>query len=324
MAKIIVSKPIKDDGITKLMDCGHEVLVHDEVTSLSQDELILKCQGADALISMLSDKIDKKFFNSCPSIKVVSNYAVGFNNIDVEYATKNRIAIGNTPDVLTNATADLAFSLMLDLGRKIKPAHKNVIEGNWQGWEPKGFMGRDFRGQTLGIFGAGRIGQEFANLCYKAFDMKIIYCARSTKAEFEKRTSAKKVEFDSLLEKADVISLHCDLNGQTKNIINKSSLAKTTRSPIFINTARGEMHNEIDLLWALENKKLESIALDVTNPEPMLKSNPLLTRDDCIITPHIGSATHKARSAMSLMVANNIMNALAKRPLEGDVNKIFS
>jgi len=324
MAKIFITKPIKEEGIVLLRSKGHEVIVWDKNRPLSKAELIENCQGTEAVVSMLSDQIDKEFFEKCPSVKVVTNYAVGFNNIDVNCATKNNVAIGNTPNVLTNATADLAFALMIDLGRKFKASQANVINDEWKGWEPLGFLGRDFRGQTLGIFGAGRIGQEFARLCYKAFDMKIIYCARSDKKDFENSLNAKRVDFDTLLKDSDVISLHCDLNDKTKNLINKESLLKTSKSPLFINTARGEMHSEDDLYWALENNILEGVGLDVTNPEPMNANNPLLKLPNCVVTPHIGSATHIARKEMSLMVANNIINALKHENLVGDVNKIYS
>jgi glyoxylate reductase len=324
MAKIFISKNIKSEGIELLSSHGHEVKVWNKEEQITKEQLIEECLEVDALVSMLSDNIDSDFLSKCKNLKVISNYAVGYNNIDVTTANSYNIAIGNTPDVLTNATADLAFALLLNLSRKIKAANKNVIDGDWKGWEPKGFMGTDLRGKTVGIFGAGRIGQEFAKLCSKAFDMNVLYCSRTEKINIENELNAKKVTFETLLKDSDVISLHCDLNEATKDIIKKSSLSLCEKRPIFINTARGEMHDEDDLLWALKKEYLSGIGLDVTNPEPMDSNHPLLKEDNCIITPHIGSATHLARKQMSLMVANNIINALNQKPLQGDVNKIYS
>jgi glyoxylate reductase len=277
----------------------------------------------DGLITMLSDKIDKEFLEENSHLKVITNYAVGFNNIDVETATKLNIAIGNTPDVLTEATADLALCLLLDVSRKISSSVIDTKDGKWNGWEPLGYIGQSLRRKKIGIFGAGRIGQKLASTLKNAFDMEIVYTTRTKRPAFEKETGATKVDFNELLETSDVLSVHCDLNETTNGIFNKEAFDKMKSSSIFINTARGQVHNEQDLLIALENKSIWGAGLDVTNPEPIAKTSKLLKNENVTITPHIGSATLSARTEMAKIVATNIVNAFECKKLAGDVNNLF-
>ena len=322
--KVYISKKIPTEAKSLLEQSGYQVSVWNEERAITKEELISNSSDCDALISMLSDKIDSDFFTRCKKIKVVSNYAVGYNNIDVVDATKRKIAIGNTPDVLTEATADLALSLLLSISRKLTPAYQNVISGNWSAWEPLGFLGSTLRGKTLGIFGAGRIGQCMAKTCHQAFGMKIIYTSRTDKPYFDRDCNAKRVSFNELIKNSDVISLHSSLTDENKNLFNASVFNKMKKGSFFINTARGEMHNEEDLFHALRSGEIEAAALDVTNPEPMSKNSPLLKLDNFLVTPHIGSATNQARREMAKLVANNIINALEKRPLIGDVNNLYT
>lgn len=321
--KIFISRSIPKQAVDLLEEAGHQVTVWKEDRAILRDELLEQCIDADALVSMLNDRIDTDFFTHCKNIKCVSNYAVGYNNIDVKEATKRNIAIGNTPDVLTEATADLALSLLLNVSRRISPAFKSVKDGKWKGWEPLGFIGTNLRGKTLGIYGAGRIGQCMATTCHKAFGMKVIYTSRKEKVEFNKECSAKLVSFEELLNSSDVISLHSSLTKENMNIFNSKAFKKMKTGSYFINTARGEMHNEKDLYAALLSKKLQGAGLDVTNPEPMNMNSPLLKLENVVVTPHIGSATKQARGDMATLVARNIINALQKRPLIGDVNNLF-
>ncbi|PIK15744.1 D-glycerate dehydrogenase [Halobacteriovorax sp. JY17] len=314
--RIFITKPILEDATLMLQSEGHHVIVHHGDSPLTTEELYLEAKASDALITMLSDKIDRDFLSANQHLKVISNYAVGYNNIDVSAATEFGIKIGNTPDVLTEATADLALSLLLDVSRKITESMRSIESGNWKGWEPLGFIGQSMRGKTLGIFGAGRIGQCFAETCNKAFGMEILYCSRSEKPDFQ----GQRVSLEELLSKSDVISIHCDLNSETEDLFNFEAFKKMKESAIFINTARGQVHNEEDLEKAIRERVIWGAGLDVTNPEPMSKDSPLLGLENVVITPHIGSATQIARSQMSKLVATNILNGLNGDKLTAGIN----
>jgi glyoxylate reductase len=321
--KIFISAPIHTKAIHLLENAGHSVKVWDKDSYITHSELLEKAKDADALITMLSDNIDEDFLRSNTHLKVITNYAVGHNNINSKVATELGIAIGNTPDVLTEATADLALSLLMNVSRMITQSNIDSKNGKWKAWEPLGYIGKNIRRKTLGIIGAGRIGQHFATTCAKGFDMNVIYTSRSNKSDFENSISAKKVQIEELLKTSDVISIHCDLNDETNNLINKETIKYMKESVIIINTSRGAVINEDDLLDALNTNKVWAAGLDVTNPEPMHKDSPLMNHERVLITPHIGSATDEAREMMSELVAKNIINALECKSLAGDVNKIF-
>lgn len=314
--RIFVTKKIIDEGILLLEEQGHTVIVNDSPNELSSERLYEEASKSDALITMLSDKIDREFLEKNKHLKVIANYAVGYNNIDVAAATEFGIKVGNTPDVLTEATADMALALLMDVSRKTSLSFNSIKEGKWKGWEPMGFIGQSLRGKTLGIFGAGRIGQCFADTCRKAFAMNVIYCARSEKNDFE----GTRVNFEELLAQSDVISVHCDLNENTMNLFNIDTFKKMKKSSIFINTARGQVHNEADLEKALREETIWGAGLDVTNPEPMDKNSTILNLPNISITPHIGSATRLARAEMSKLVARNILNGLNGDELCAGVN----
>jgi glyoxylate reductase len=320
MDKVFISRRIPNKGIETLKNAGLEVKVWGSAIPPIHEELLEMTAQADALICMLSDKIDSSFLKKNTQLKVISNYAVGFNNIDISTATELGIPIGNTPDVLTDATADHAFTLMLAVARKILDSNRSIVENKWKNWEPMGFLGQDLRGRTLGIVGMGRIGQEMARLCQSAFDMKIIYFSNTPKPEIDKKMQAKKVSFEELLEQSDVISVHTSLNEGTKSIFNKEAFHKMKKSAIFINTSRGEVHDEIDLREALGSGIIWGAGLDVTNPEPMSADNPLLSLPNVVITPHIASATVDTRANMALIAAQNIIKGLKKEKLIGFVN----
>jgi glyoxylate reductase len=320
MEKIFISRRIPNKGIEMLKNAGLEVKVWGSAIPPSYEELSEHAAHADALISMLSDRINKDFLLKNKHLKVISNYAVGFNNIDIVTATELGIPIGNTPDVLTDATADHAFTLMLAVARKVLDSNRSIAEGKWKNWEPMGFLGQDLRGRTLGIVGMGRIGQEMARLCFQAFEMKIIYFSNSVKTDLDKKWNAKKVTFDELLAQSDVISVHTSLNEGTKGIFNKDSFAKMKKNTIFINTARGEIHEEIALVEALQTGTIWGAGLDVTNPEPMSAESPLLGLPNVVVTPHIASATIDTRANMSAIAAQNIIKGLKKEKLIGFVN----
>lgn len=287
---------------------------------IDRQSLLSKCKEVDAVITMLSDKIDKEFFDNCKNIKVIAQYAVGYNNIDTSEAKKRNIVVTNTPDVLTDATAELALSLLLSCARKINQASDNVKQNQWKDWEPMGFLGKSLKNTTVAIIGAGRIGQEFARKCHGAFNSDIIYYSRSKKENFEKELNAKKMELNDLLKHADIISLHCPLNDETKELLNYERLLQCKKDAILINTARGEVINQQDLIKVIKMGHFHSVGLDVTTPEPLEGQNPLKSFDNVLICPHIGSATVNTRTEMGTLCARNVKNVLSGLPPETEVN----
>ena len=318
--KVFITREIPQTGIVLLQNAGISFTEWIEKRDLEQYELIEICKKYDALISVGQDKIDKHFLNECRHLKVIAQMAVGYDNIDIPEATKLKIPIGNTPGVLSNATADTAFLLMLAVSRKAFFMHKKIISRQWGFYEPIANLGIELHGKTLGIFGLGKIGFEMAKRCAKAFEMKIIYHNRNNNAQAEKELNAKKVSFEELLAQSDVLSVHTALTAETKNIFDSNAFSKMKPSAIFINTARGAIHNENDLINALNEEMIWGAGLDVTNPEPMRSDNPLLEMPNVAVLPHIGSATEETRGAMSRLVAENIIAASAGKRLPHIVN----
>lgn len=303
-----------------LQASGLEVTVIPDDRPLTQSELIGQAKKNDALLSMFSDTIDRHFLHECKHLKVIAQFAVGYDNIDVAEATRLGIPIGNTPDVLSEATADVAFLLMLAASRKAFHLHKSILRGEWSFFRPKAHLGLELSRKTLGIFGLGRIGMEMAKRCKGAYNMKILYCNRTRNLQAEELLQARKVEFDELLAQSDVVSVHCSLNNATKGIFDKSAFRRMKPTAIFVNTSRGPVHNEIDLIDALNNHTIWGAGLDVTNPEPMKPDNPLLSMERVAVLPHIGSAAIETRNAMAKICAENILEGLAGRKLPWIVN----
>jgi len=299
---------------------GLDVTVCQVDRPLTQPELIEHSKHCNALLCMFSDTIDKYFLNECKHLKVIAQLAVGYDNIDIVEATRLRIPIGNTPDVLSEATSDVTFLLMLAVSRKAFHLHKSISRGEWTFFRPKAHLGIELKNKTLGIFGLGRIGVEMAKRCKGAYSMNIIYCNRSRNLFAEELLQARKVEFDELLSQSDVLSVHCSLSEETKGIFNKTTFHQMKKTAIFINTARGLLHNEQDLIEALRSGVIWGAGLDVTNPEPMKPDNPLLSMENVAVLPHIGSATIEARSEMARLSAENIICGLQGKRLPNIVN----
>jgi glyoxylate reductase len=318
--KVFISRDIPAQGIELLRTEGFEVTVWQIDRPMTQPELIGNAKQHDALLCVFSDKIDKLFLNECKHLKVIAQLAVGYDNIDIAEATRLRIPIGNTPDVLSESTADVAFLLMLAASRKAFHLHKTIARGEWTFFRPKANLGIELKNRTLGIFGLGRIGLEMAKRCKGAYQMNVIYCNRSRNIVAEELLHAYKVEFDELLAQSDVLSVHCSLSEATKGIFNKTVFYKMKRTAIFINTARGLIHNEKDLIDALNERVIWGAGLDVTNPEPMKPNNPLLSMESVAVLPHIGSATIEARNAMARLSAENIIHGLRGVRLPNIVN----
>lgn len=319
--KVFVSRKIPQMGIDLLLHEGISPVIWNEDRLMTQGELIENAKKTDALLCMSSDKIDKFFLNACKHLKVISQYSVGYDNVDVAESIALGIPIGNTPDVLSDATADVAFTLMLSVARRAFYMHKKIINGEWSFSRPTVNLGIELKNKTLGIFGLGRIGLEMAKRCKGAYNMNIIYCSPSSKPVAEDELKAKRVSFDELLLQSDIVSVHCTLTAETKEKFDLSAFRKMKKTAIFINTARGIIHNELDLIEALQRGIIWGAGLDVTSPEPMRSDNPLLFMDNAAILPHIGSSTVEARNAMAKLAAENIISGLRGEELPHLVNK---
>ncbi|HXR85083.1 MAG TPA: D-glycerate dehydrogenase [Hanamia sp.] len=318
--KVFITRLIPEAGLKKLRDAGIEIVQWNEKRELTQPELIEHCQQCDALLAAGYNKMDAHFLNECRNLKVIALHSVGYDNVDIAEADKLKIPIGNTPGILSGPTADIAFLLMLAVSRKAFYLHEKIVKGDWKFFEPTANLGIQLYGKTLGIFGLGNIGFEMAKRCIGAYDMKVIYHNRHRNFAMEKELNAELVSFDLLLKNSDVLSVHSNLSSSTRGKFDRSAFEKMKRTSIFINTARGAMHNEEDLIEALKNGIIWGAGLDVTNPEPMKKDNPLLTMPNAAVLPHIGSATVETRNAMASIAAENIIAGLHGKRIPYPVN----
>jgi len=286
----------------------------------SRNDLLHHVRGCEGVLSLLSDRMDAEVFDAAGSqLRVVSNYAVGFNNIDVREAKARGIKVGNTPGVLTEATADIAAGLILATARRFPESIAQVKRLEWKTWDPLGLLGLDLRGATLGIVGMGRIGMALAKRMHYGWDMKIFYTARSDKPDAESLLSAKRMDLESLLRKSDIVSLHADYNPSTHHLINSTTLALMKRHAILINTARGGLVDQQALYDAIKREVIWGAGLDVTDPEPLPADSALRELPRCVILPHIGSATVETRQAMADIAVNNLVAGLDGRPLPHEV-----
>jgi len=263
----------------------------------------------EGLLSLLTDKVDAELMDRSPKLKVISNYAVGYDNIDVAAATKRGIVVGNTPGVLTDTTADLAFALIMAAARRVVEGDKMVRAGKWKTWGPMILLGPDVHGSTLGIIGMGRIGAAVARRA-KGFGMKLLYydIVRNSKAEEE--LGVEYVELARLLADSDFITIHTNLTKETHHLIGAKQFEMMKRTCILVNSARGPIVDNMALYDALRNKRIAYAALDVTEPEPIPSDHPLLTLDNVIVVPHIASASFASRTKMGLMAADNLIAGL--------------
>ena len=279
---------------------------------LSRKELIERVKGKDGLICTLRNKIDAEIMDAAgPQLRVISNYAVGYDNIDVKAASERNIIVTNTPDVLTETTADLAWGLLMSIARRIIEAHNFILEGKWKDWHPLFFAGRDVYGKTLGIIGLGRIGTAIAKRA-RCFNMEVIYYSRTKKPSIERELNVKFKNFENLLKTSDFIVLTVPLTEDTKNLIDKNEFKLMKRTAYIINVSRGPIINEEALIYALKNKLIAGAALDVFEKEPIDINNPLLQFKNVVLTPHIGSATFETRTLMAKIAIENAINILIK------------
>ncbi len=317
--KVLVTYKIPDAGLDLLRERGYVLDVNERGQYLEKSEIIQRSGDCDALVCLLSDKIDREVIDAAPRLKVIANYAVGFNNIDVQYATQRGIFVTNTPDVLTPATADLTWALLMAVSKRVVEADRFVREGRFTGWQPELFLGADVTGKTLGIIGAGRIGQAVGRRA-AGFEMKILYHARSPKPDFEAQTGAQKVALDVLLAQSDFVSLHCPLTDETYHLLDEARLQSMKRGAILINTARGPIVDEQALIKLLRQGHLAGAGLDVYEQEPFVPEE-LRSLPNVVLLPHIGSATTETRSEMSRMVARNVISVLEQGKAIHPVNQ---
>lgn len=316
--KVFVSRVIPDEGLGLIRDECEMDLWEGELPP-PHDVLLAHLREKDGLVSLLTDKIDAALMDANPRLKVVSNMAVGYDNVDIKAATERGIPVGNTPGVLTDTTSDFAFALLMAAARRVVEGADYARSGKWKTWGPKLLMGQDVHGATLGIVGFGRIGQGMAKRA-SGFDMRILYFDVYRREDLEKSMGVTYADMDTLLGQSDFITIHTDLNEQTRHMFNTPSFAKMKPSAILINTARGPIVDPDALDQALRQGRIRAAALDVTDPEPIPSDSPLLSMPNCLIVPHIASASVATRGKMADMAARNLLAGLSGSRLPTCVN----
>ena len=282
----------------------------------TRDELLEKVRGVDGFLCTLTEKVDGELMDAAGSqLKIISSMSVGVDHIDIAAATARGIPIGNTPGVLTDATADMAFALLLSAARRVMEGEKYIRAGKWKTWHPQLLLGADLVGSTLGIVGFGRIGQAVAKRA-QGFDMRVIFYDPTAHPAH----GAQSVDLDTLLRESDFVSLHVPLTPNTKRMVNADFLSKMKSNAILVNTARGGVIDQVALYNALKSNQIFAAALDVTDPEPLPMDSPLLALENCLIVPHLGSASQRTRDLMSLLAAKNLIAGLNGERLPNCVN----
>jgi glyoxylate reductase len=302
VARCFVTRELPGPALGRLAE-AHEVDVWPERLPPDYDELRRRTAEADGLLSMLTDRVDAELIEGSPRLRAIANYAVGYDNVDVEASAARGIPVGNTPDVLTDATADLAFALLLAAARKLPQCAAAVRAGEWDTWEPAAHLGYDVHGATLGIVGRGRIGEAVARRA-AGFEMEVLVNSHRGGTPLEE-----------LLERSDFVSLHCPLTPETRHLIDADALARMRPTAILVNTARGPIVDQAALATALREGTIAGAALDVTDPEPLPADDRLLGAPNLIVVPHVGSATHSAREKMAALAVDNLLAALDGQPM---------
>jgi glyoxylate reductase len=320
---VLVTRRIPEIGIKMLQEKGYDVEVnpHEEIPTQEQIIKVLKSKPFDAVLSLLTDKIDAKVYDAAPSVKIYSNYATGFNNIDIEEAKKRGIIITNSPGNYAHTIAEQTVALILGLTTRTVEADKFVREGKYHGWEPMKFIGTDLTGKTIGIIGVGHIGEKVAKMLYAGFDCKILYYDVVRNEHIEKEYGAQYFSnVDDVLKQADIITLHVPLLDSTRHLINETRLKMMKKTAFLINTARGAVVDEMSLVKALQEGTIAGAGLDVFEFEPKLSSG-LTDLPNVILTPHIASARESARNEMARVAAENIIDFFEGRTPKNVVNK---
>ena len=318
--KVFVARVIPDDGLDPILEACDARVWEDELPP-PREELLGAIEGCDGVLTLLTDRVDDEFLDRAgPQLKVVSNYAVGFDNVDVAACTRRGVPIGNTPGVLTDTTADLAFALMMAAARRLPEGDRYVRAGKWRTWGPMLLLGPDVHGATLGILGFGRIGQAVAKRA-AGFGMTLLYHdVHRVPEEVERTYAATYVPLEELFARSDFISVHVNLTPETRGLIGSAALRAMKPTAVLVNTARGPVVDPRALYEALRDGEIGAAALDVTDPEPIPVDDPLLTLDNCLVVPHIASASRATRGKMASMAAANLLAGLRGERLPTPVN----
>lgn len=319
--KVFVTRKIPGEHLAKLVEAGHEVEVSAFDRPLRAEELVEKAKGIDALVSVLTDRVDGDLMDVAgPQFKIVSNYAVGFDNIDVAAATERGVVVTNTPsDEVNEAVAEHTWALILSLSRRIVEADEAVRRGAYKGWEPEIFLGTNLIGKTLGIIGLGKIGAMVARRA-AGYNMILLYNKHSPDPEAEKELGVRYATLDDLLARSDVVTLHVPLTEETRHMINKATLEKMKKGSYLINTARGSIVDEHDLVDAIRTGHLAGAALDVFDSEPDINPE-LIGMANVVLTPHIASATREARDKMSEQAVGAIIDTFNGQKPQNIINE---
>jgi len=318
--RVFVSRLIPDDGLGPIRESCEAQIWEGELPP-DREALLAAIQGCAGVLTLLTDRVDDEFLDRAgPGLKVVSNFAVGFDNVDVPACTARGVAVGNTPGVLTETTADLAFALLMAAARRVSEGDRYVRAGRWKTWGPMLLLGPDVHGSTIGIVGFGRIGQAMARRA-RGFGMKILYhdLARAEPA-IEAELEATYLPLEELLPACDFVSLHVNLSDQTRGLMNEERLGWMRSSAILVNTSRGPVVDHKALFQALRDGVIAGAGLDVTDPEPIPVADPLLTLENCLVVPHIASASRATRSKMAEMAAANLIAGVRGERLPTPVN----
>ncbi len=310
MAHIVVTRPLIENGLSALAD-EHTVTVcaPPDGAARTEDELIELAADADVLLTVLADPITERVFEACPQLQMVAQYAVGIDNIDLDAAAAHDVVVTHTPGVLTDATADMTWALLLAAARHVPAAHAYVRDGQFERWETTLLLGTELAGKTMGIVGLGRIGAAVARRAL-GFGMEVVYHNRSTaNPTVERQTNARYVEFEELLATSDVVSLHCPLNDDSHHLIDAAALDRMKETALLVNTARGAVVDEAALVEALDDGAIAGAGLDVFEEEPNVHPG-LVDQDRTVLAPHLGSATREARAEMAAMCAASINAAM--------------
>ncbi|MFW5715507.1 MAG: 2-hydroxyacid dehydrogenase [bacterium] len=306
--KVYITRRIPQAGIDLLKE-KYDVKVNPHDRALSRAELLSAVQDADGVLCLLTDKIDGEFFDAAPQLRGVANYAVGYDNIDVPEATRRKLPVSNTPGVLTDATAEMAWALLFAVARRVVESDGHMRAGKWGGWGPLQFIGGDVSGKTLGVVGTGRIGTAMA-LKSTGFNMRVLYTDVVENEVLNEKCKARRVDFDTLLAESDFVSIHVPLMDSTRHLFNAEVFKKMKSTSYLINTSRGPVINETDLVQALKAGEIAGAGLDVYEAEPKMAAG-LADLTNAVLTPHTASATEAARTNMALKAARNLSAMIA-------------
>jgi glyoxylate reductase len=318
--RVFVSRRIADEGLSRILEATDATVWPDEMPP-PRDELLRSIEGMDGVLALLTDRVDAEFLDRAgPQLKVVSNYAVGFDNIVVPEATARGVAIGNTPGALTETTADLAFALLMATARRVAEGDRYVRAGRWKTWGPLLLLGTDVWGATIGIVGFGRIGQAVARRA-RGFNMRVLfYDVIDPPAEVVAEIGAERVSLERIFAESDFVSLHTNLTAETRHLVNEERLRSMKPTAVLVNTSRGPVVDQKALYRALSEGWILAAGLDVTDPEPMPVDEPLLTLENALVVPHIASASRATRAKMAVMAAENLLAGVRGERLPRPVN----